>query len=166
MIAIANADLRSLYRPIWDYTLKYLWCGAIAGFVLKAIDTTMTIFSLNKATGIVWLVILGSLLSAKDLPFAPFIAMIISLKFGVKANLFITVLTTIPVGFLFGAPLVMVVGTVLGHFKRIKAAKAPDVISEGRRLYILGILAPIIFLMVLIPLYYWFNIKMLDRIQK
>lgn len=165
-IAVSNAGLRSLYRPVWDYTLKYLGYGVIAAISIKAIDTTVTIFSADGTTGIVWLIVLGSLFFAKKWPLAPALAIFLSFKFGVGANLFITVLAIMLVGFLFGAPLGMVVGTIVGHFKRTRATKAPDATPEGWRPYVLGIIAPLLFLVVLVPLYYWFNLKMLEWIQK
>jgi len=158
-IAAKNAELESLYRPVWAYTMKYLWYGTLAGFVLKALHTTLTIFAADETAGIVWLVVLGSLLFIKKWPFAPVVAVIVSSRL-VKANLFITVLATMLVGFVFGGPAGMVIGTLVGHSRKGSCPVAPDAEPEGLRPYLLGVVLPLIILAIAVPLYIWLNWKM------
>jgi hypothetical protein len=160
--AANNPDLRYLYRPVWHYTMRYAWYGVIAGFALKAIDTTVTIFSTNETAGLVWLMVLGSLLLSKKWPLAPAMAIFITFKFGVRANFFITALATMLVGAMFGSPVGMVVGTLIGHYRKNFITAAPDAEPEGRRPYWLGLGAPLLALAVLIPLYIWFNFKLVE----
>ena len=153
--ALAHKELRSLYRPVWDYTLRFAWYGTLAGFAIKALDTTLLIGQIDDRALMAWLIVLGGLLASAKWPMAFVPAVIIPPMLGVKANLFITLMATALVGFLFGAPLGMIVGTVVGHAKKAKAMTAPDAEPEGRRPYLLGVVWPIAFLAALVPCYLW-----------
>ncbi|MDD2737074.1 MAG: hypothetical protein PHF56_24330 [Desulfuromonadaceae bacterium] len=156
------SELRALYRPIWHFTKQYAWYGVIAGFALKAVDTTITIFTANETAGLVWLLVIGSLLLSKKFPLAPAMVVFMTFKFGVQANFFITALATMLVGAMFGAPGGMVVGTIVGHCKQKSMTTAPDAEPEGKRPYWLGIGLPVLTLAALIPLYIWFNVKLVE----
>lgn len=172
-IAVADADLRSLYRPVWDCTLRVLQYGILVGIALKAVDTTVTLFALNPDLGILWiLLIIAHVLSAKwalSLPLAWGGLLLLSFAEGMPNlpwTFFSAMLTTAIVGSLFGAPSGMIIGTVIGHLKRKRAAKAPDATTEGWRPYLLGIILPVAFLTLLIPLYLWLNHMILEWLYK
>jgi hypothetical protein len=162
-LAIDHPELRSLYRPIWHYTMQYIAYGVIAGIALKFLDTTILLVSSgNGGVIMLWLLVIASLFLAKKWPIAPIAVVFLSIKLGVRANLFITALATMLVGAMFGAPLGMIVGTAVGHFKSKSISRALDAEPEGRRPYRLGIVIPLLALAVLIPLYIWFNFKMME----
>ena len=156
-LAVNNSKLRSLYRPIWDQTLKYINYGIIAGITLKAIDTSITLFGTDTWLGIVWLIIAASILISTKISWAPIVAIAISLTTGIKVNLFVTLLATGLVGAIFGVPFGMIVGTIVGYFRKGRMRTAPDAVPEGSRPWILGFFIPIVVLAILIPLYIWFN---------
>ena len=159
-IAASNAALRSLYRPIWDYTIKFISYGAIACIGLKALDTTVTVFKVSALIGVFWLAVVGSLFLGKKWPAAPFVVIVASVMFGLKVNLFVAVLATMLVGFIFGAPLGMIVGTLVGYFRRKSRALAPDAEPEGIRPFLLGVFLPVVALAILIPVYLWLTVNM------
>lgn len=172
-IALADAKLRSLYRPVWGYTLRFLGYGALAGIALKSIDTTVTMFALNPEIGILWLLLIGAhILSVKWGPSIPLAwGGLLLLSFGEgMPNLcfmfFAAGLSTALVGCIFGAPAGMIVGTVVGHLKRKRTPKAPDAGPEGAKPYLVGIILPLGALLVLIPIYLWFNTMILDWLQQ
>jgi hypothetical protein len=59
------AELKSLYNPVWSHTMKGFVYGAIVGIVIKALDTTWLLFSVDQNTGFIWLLIVGSLFLTK-----------------------------------------------------------------------------------------------------
>ena len=162
-LASTHTGLRDLYRPVWHYTMKFAGYGAITGIALKTLDTSVTIFSLNETAGIIWLAVVASILLSSKWPYAFAAGLFLSLKFGVRANLFVTAITTALVGAAFGVPIGMILGTLVGHAKARSRPKAPDAPGEGNRPYLLGIVIPILILAVLIPLYIWFNLQVLAR---
>lgn len=153
--ACANAELRDLYRPVWHTALRFAGYGALAGIALKALDTTVLAFHVDERLGVAWLVTLGCVLATGRWPLAIIGAIAIPIVFGVKANLFIAVLSMALVGVLFGAPAGLIVGTLVGHFKRTKAVRAPDAGPEGSRPYWLGLALPAAFLVAWTVAYLW-----------
>lgn len=93
-------------------------------------------------------------------------ALIVPPIMGVKANLFVTMITTALAKFLFGVPLCAVAGTVVGHIKKSKAETVPDADPEGRRPYLLGIALPIAFLAAFTSLYLWLTKKGVEWLSK
>jgi hypothetical protein len=163
---VSNSELRGLYRSVWHSTMKYAGYGAIVGIVIKALDTTATMFSVDGTLGVVWLAVVASLFLSKKWPIAPIMVIFFSFKLGIKANLFIAALTTAAVGAAFGTPLGMIVGTVVGHFKAPSLPKAPDASPESWRSYNLGLVLPILTLAVMVPLYLWLNVKLLEWFEQ
>lgn len=159
-IALSESNLRSLYRPVWNYTLRFLGYGALAGIFLKAIDTTVAYCYLDPLLAMLWIMlIIAHILSVKwgaIIPLAWFVLLVLSFHEGMPNFCFIfflATLTTAFVGFIFGAPCGMIIGTFVGHLKRKRIPKAPDAGPEGWRPYLLGIILPLVFLLVLTPLY-------------
>ena len=69
---------------------------------------------------------------------------------------------TMVVGAVFGTPAGMIVGTIVGHFKAPSMPKAPDAAPEGWQPYRWGLLLPLLALAVLVPLYIWLIMKILN----
>ena len=161
--AVANNAFRSLYRPVWHCTVKFLAYGAIVGCALKAMDTTVTFFRMAPILGVVWLVVLGSLLVAHKWPLAPLAAMAASFYIlDNHTNFFAAVFATMLVGAGFGAPTGMAIGTVVGRLRKGRTRIAPDAVSEGYRPYLLGLVLPLAFLAVAIPCYVWLNMRIYE----
>jgi len=166
----SNPPLDDLYRPVRHWSLKFMGYGAIGGIILKGLDTTVGLFMVNEKIGFVWLVILISLALSKKWPMAPLFGILVALRSGISGNIFgaismlsSAVFMTILVGAIFGSLTGTVIGTIVGHFKAQSMPRAPDAITEGWRPYQLGILVPVAALTVLVPLYIWFNMKMLQN---
>jgi hypothetical protein len=76
-------------------------------------------------------------------------------------NLFITFLASVLVGTLLGIPAGTVVGTIVGHFKAKNLACTTDIVDEGMRPYIIGLLLPFLFLATALPLWiFWLTPQM------
>ena len=158
-MAKGHSELRAMYRPIWDHTMRFVSYGMITGCVLKGLDTTVLLFSADAGLGVAWLFVVASLVASTRWPMAPLVAAFLCFKLGVASNLFVTVLGVAVVGCALGAPAGMLVGTVVGHFRRNRLKVAPDMEPEGRRTYVLGAVLPGVGLTVAVPLYVWLSIK-------
>ena len=162
-----DMKLQALYRPIHAYTMKFSVYGAIAGFVIKALDTTWLFFQIDTKLFLVWLIIVASLFAGKWWSWAPIAAIAISVASGIRANLFLSVITVMIVGGIFGAPAGMILGTIAGHFNKGKIPRSPDAVDEGAKPYLVGLLAPLIFLGIAFPLYwFWLNPFLLSWLYK
>lgn len=150
-VSATDFSLHTLYKPVWAHTMKYMAGGAVVGIVLKALDTTVLLVRVNSDLGLMWLLFLASFVASNWWKWAWVVALAISVKAG--TNLWSAFLAVMFVGALLGAPAGMVVGTVVGHFKQNSVLAAPDSVCEGRRPYVLGLVAPLIFLLVAVPLY-------------
>jgi len=159
--AMANrrTELRAAYRPIWDHTMRFVSYGMLAGCILKGLDTTILLFSIDGGVGIAWLLVVGSLIASSRWPMAPLVAAFVCFKFGVAANFFVTALGVVAVGCALGAPAGMLVGTLVGHFRKDRLPVAPDAEPEGVRPYLLGAVLPGIGLAAAIPSYLWLSVK-------
>jgi hypothetical protein len=168
---ISNTDfkLQSLYKPVWAYTKKFLGYGVIGGIILKTLDTTWLFFQIDKtgSLGFIWLLVVASLFVSKWWKWAPLVAIFISIKSGIKGNLFTAVLSVTFVGAIFGGPAGMISGTIVGLFKQKRTIKAPDAGREGAKPYLVGLLVPLIFLGMAIPLYiFWLTPLLFDWLSK
>jgi hypothetical protein len=160
-----NFNIISLYRPVWAYSRTGFFYGAIAGSIIKALDTTVLLFSIRPEAGFAWLLVIGSLFLTRWWSWAPIVAIIISIKLN-TGNLFITFLATMLIGTMFGGPLGMIVGTITGHIKAQNLLQAPDAVGEGSRPYLQGILAPALWLAVSLPLYlFWFLPRVMNWVR-
>jgi len=138
----------------------------ICGIILKAMDTTWLLFEINSKMGFMWLLMVASLLLSKWWKWGPLVVIFVSIKSGVKLNLFMMVFPVTIVGAIFGAPAGMILGTIVGHFKKGKH-RASDSQSEGSKPYLLGLLAPVLFLAIVGSLYlFWLNPKMIEWLSK
>jgi hypothetical protein len=160
--ATNHPEFRSAYRPVWDKALTFMGYGTFVGIGLKLLDTTFTMFAIDQAVGILWLIVVGSLILSSRWPLAPLVAIYFTVKAGIGINLFFAALTSGLVGAAFGVPVGLVIGTVVGHLRRNDVRTAPDAPPEGRRPYMLGLAVPAIYLSLAIPAYVWFNMKAVE----
>lgn len=151
-ICETDFKLKVLFRPIWAHTMKGLEYGAIAGIILKALDTTILFFRINPGLGLAWLLIVGSLFSkARWLPLP---IMIFASRFGIPVmSLLGAFFGTMITGFIFGGPFGMFAGTLAGHFRSKSLPRAVDAVPEGGKPYYIGLVAAGLFLGFLIPFY-------------
>jgi len=163
-VADTSFELQSLFKPVWAHTMKGAVYGALVGIFLKALDTTVTLFAIDATVGVVWLIVVGSLFAKRW--WAPAIAIFIGIKLGINANLFITALAVAIVGSIFGAPAGMLIGTIVGVFRKRKIPIAHDAGVEGKRTYVYGLMFPTVFLATMIPVYiFWLIPKMLEWVS-
>lgn len=151
-------ELRSVYSPRMGNALDYIWPGVLVGAILKAIDTTYFLFSVEETAGMLWLFTLGCLVASTRFGWIPIaLYFFVTFKFfGQVPNFFLTAIATGLVGGFFGAPLGMLVGTIVGHFKAKRLAQTVDLNNEGIRPYLLCLALPAVFLAVTLPLYvFW-----------
>jgi hypothetical protein len=161
-LACSHADLRAAYRPVWDTGVRYMWIGAAVGIGLKLLETTLSIFSVDGGAGFLWLLTLGSIAVSSRWALAPLAVIYFSFKAGIRANLFITAIAAALVGVAFGAPIGLVIGTLVGYSRREKLPMAPDAEPEGSRPTLPGVALPVVWLGFAIPAYVWFNVKALE----
>jgi hypothetical protein len=162
-IASRFPELVPLYRPVWAHALRGLYLGIaltaiIQGVlllpplfrispILGGLFTLTPVLLLSGAAARSWPLILGSV-------FAPFsITPVLRLLFGLRESgvlqipkfpdvlFFLIALSAgvLALALTVGAPLCMVIGTIVGHCRRSKARLAPDAAPEGSRPYWLGI---------------------------
>jgi hypothetical protein len=157
-------ELQLLYKPVWAHTMKGAVYGALVGILLKALDTTVTLFAIDATAGVVWLLVVGSLFAKRW--WAPAIAIFVAVKLGIQSNLFITALAVAVVGSVFGAPAGMLIGTIVGICRKRKIPMANDADAEGKRTYVYGLVFPTFFLATMIPLYvFWLIPKMIQWVS-
>lgn len=158
--ARGDASLRGLYRPAWALGLSYAWRGAVAGMVLKALDTTATLFYLNSNAGWLWLGTIASLFLARKWPWAPAVPLAISLSAFHQINFFFMALGAAAAGAFFGWPLGMIVGVLVARFHSKPDAMAPDALPEGNRPLWLGVALPAAVLLPSASFYIWIHLKL------
>ncbi|MDD5085193.1 MAG: hypothetical protein PHE61_04010 [Candidatus Omnitrophica bacterium] len=163
----SNFELQVLYKPLWAYAMKFCWYGVTVGAALKALDTTFLFAGIDSTLCLTWLIVVGSLLVGRWFPWAWIVALIISWKSGVRINLFLSVFVVGFIGAIFGGPVGMAIGTIVGHFKQKGLPKAQDAVSEGNRPYILGLLIPLVWFVGAMSFYlFWLNPKIFEWVSK
>jgi len=149
--------IQSLYKPIWAHTIRGLLIGWFVGFILKALDSAVLYFQINTTTALLWSVFIG----ATILSFVPkmqkagSVVMITGLIaiFTGNGNLWLGALSVGIVSLLAAAPFGMVIGTIVGHIRRPGLPKAFDAVPEGIKPYLFGIVLPLLFAVIFIPVY-------------
>jgi hypothetical protein len=143
--AKSNDKLRPLYAPVWSVTLKGALYGAIAVFVLKALDTMILLFRINPLAGILWLLIGAFFFSPKWKIQIAFIAGFIWFQSHASVN--IMALSGSWFGVLvfaavFGISSGMAVGTLVGAVRARSMETAPDAPGEGFKPALWGFAVP------------------------
>jgi len=160
-----TAALRLLYRPIWSHTVKGGVIGGIVGIGLKALDTTWLFYEISPQALFLWLLVCGSMLASVKLPLAPVAVMVFMLASGVKGNFFLTVIGVQAIGVALGAPLGMIVGTLVGRVRDEGVARARDAKPEGLRPYMFGLVLPALWSAIAIPGYFFLNRWLWDSLS-
>jgi len=174
-------ELNHIYRPKWSSCRKGILYGILFGVLVKAIDTMAAFFIADQtlgffASGVVVAYFIGRKFGWKYIFIgaAMFIFVAaknahISLNYGVIFHMVSIViwayLGTALIGGIFGTPVGMIIGTIVGHFRAIRLSRVVEIDDEGVRPYVLGILLPAGFLAIAIPIYfYWFMNKLSEWI--
>lgn len=158
-LAGGNAELRGLYRPVWDVAMKFAFRGALIGGALKLADTAILMFNINPKAGWVFLLVAGSLIFAQKMPFAPIIAFAVAFTNFPKANMFLFATGAAMAGGMFGSLVGLIWGTLAGRSRLKDAQVAPDATPEGNRPLWLGVWLPAACLLVSVPLYIWYSMQ-------
>jgi len=154
-------NLKTLYKPISAHSMKGMFVGTFIGILLKALDTTITFFNVDSRLGWLRLLFVVAILSKRW--WIPAIVLLIAVKSGINiagmvGSLFITTLGVFLVGAVFGGPAGMLVGTIVGYLREKNLPRAADFTPEGKKPFLLGLVAPALFLGFLIPFYFfWVN---------
>jgi hypothetical protein len=161
-LAKKDFKARSLYEPVMAYTMKGMMIGFLIGVILKALDTTITFFVINPMAGFLWLIfagcmVLGSVLKNSTINMVGMGVGFLSIWLGM-GNIFFTIIGVMIIGFLGVTPFGMIIGTIVGSIRRHKLPVAPDVGPEGSRVFLLGIMLPLLWEILFIALYiFWLN---------
>ena len=158
-------DTRTAYLPIWDHTMKGALYGALVCVGLKELDSAAGLFMADTGLGLGFLLIIAGAVLASRFP-AVWIAggaMLVG-HFQLVTHLYTIALGAAVVGALFGIPLGMIGGCTVGWMRRARLQRAPDAIPEGSRPLWLGLALPALALAVMVPLYVWFNVKLLAQL--
>lgn len=167
-VVAANFSLKVLYEPMWAHIGRGFSYGALAGIALKLLDTTIMLFTADPtgASGIVFLIVMGSIYLTRYFSLAPLVAVFISIQLGFTVNFFVMFLGAAFIGGLFGGPLGALIGAIIGFIRKNHIPKAPDSEPEGRSPYIWGMLTPAVFLAISVPLYlFWLMPKVIEWIS-
>lgn len=167
-IAALSFDLNVLYRPVGAHISQGLFYGAIGGFLLKSVDTTITFLPLDDHGGvsIAFVFLVGSFFLARHVQFLPMAAFAWA-GFQYGFFLFGALISTAIVGIAFGAPLGALIGAVAGYLGRSGLKTAADREPEGNSTFLWGIVAPAVFLGVAIPAYlFWLNPMIMEWMSR
>lgn len=173
-VSKTDFSLQVLYRPVWAHSMKYAQYGVLTALILYFLRATWVWFSIHPVIGVVWFIIGASLLLG--IKWLEFIPVGLVLSYGASWVLGFNQVSRISVGnfyfvwcggallsFILGGPAGMILGTILGYFRKAKISKAQDYEPERTKTYIIALLIPAIFLLVVIPLYiFWLIPKLLD----
>ncbi len=162
--AVDHFNINRLYRPVAAYSRQYLIYGAVVGIILKFLDTSWTFFTVNASLGALWVFFVIALVIPSPIKIVFIIGVVIAamvLKVGLL-GLFTALITTALAGGIFGGPVGMMIGTIVGHFKKGSFPLAPDFSPEGAKPYLLGLLASPIFLVVATVVYFLIIVELIS----
>lgn len=166
-----GTKLEKLIHPIWASAKEYILYGIIFIMVLKAIDTTIFIFSIDIGIGIFWTT---SLLLFAGMLFNKFSGLLaiggiifMQIKFGIQFNIFASFLTIGIIGVILGSPLGLAAGTIVGLIREKQGKKFIDCVPENRSVIVKGLVVPIVIFIILIILYFLvLNPWIIDLLEK
>ncbi len=164
-LAAQIPEIQVMFTPKWSYALGGVGWGILVGIIIKALDTTITLFIIDPQAGMLWLFTVACIFASGRFGFYPIVVyFVVTIMVGMPfANFFVTAIVVALVGALFGAPAGLFVGAVVGHFKAKQIAKHVNIDDEGLRPYMLGMLLPFAFLVISLPLYiFWLTPKIME----
>jgi len=146
------------------YMVRFIPYGIIGGVILKEFDTALLFYNVDlKVFGLFCLAILA-VIATNWFKFYPIaIYLLLTWRMGIHANFFSIMIASAVVGALFGAPTGVLIGTIVGHFKARSLTRLGVVNTEGFRPYLVGVILPVIFLAIGLPLWiFWLTPKMVE----
>lgn len=147
-------SLHRLYKPIWAHTRNYLIYGVLIGIGLKFLETTLAQFAASGKLGGTWLVVCLALIVGSRFKLALVIAVVAGIITRVNIFAFLgAAFGVVLAGAIFGGPVGMIIGTIVGYFRAKSVVLAPDHEPEGARPFLLGILVPAAILAIAVPFY-------------
>ncbi len=169
-------SIRDVLRPKWASTITGLVYGVYIGVILKLLETAFTFFSLSIEIGIVFasvvaFIFIGPLIGRLRILMVGAFAILIIYRNGIVLDFsvlwqmvtgaFTSIFVSFIIGAAFGGPLGMIVGSVVGYFKARRIAQEIELDDEGSYPFLAGILLPLAWLVVSVPLYIYFIIELL-----
>lgn len=110
---------------------------------------------------------LVALKEPKIFPGVVIATIVLQFKGILNVNLWITVLTLMLFGTVFGGPAGMAVATVVGIIRKRRCPRAADASHEGIKPILLGLVIPVIWLGMSIPFYvYWLNPRIYELLSR
>jgi hypothetical protein len=165
-----EAVLSRYFTPIASTAWQFAFKGITIGIVIKGLDTAALFFASDVLAGFLWLLTLFGLMFSDKLKIPGWVVvgaiLFFSVKYGISVNLFITFLTVVIVGALFGFPAGMFVGSITGLIRRSRNLVVPGVTPEKGVVFIYYTLIPILVFISLAVLYFlWLNPLILKNLE-
>lgn len=134
--------LRVLFEPVWSHALGGLRWGALAGIVLKLLDTVILLASANPAMAFFFLVAIVICM----IPRIGFLGVLAISVYGAQAglpNFFIMAFASGLTGALLGCLPGMAAGGLIGYCRRSSLPRAARASSEGATLPWSAVILPL-----------------------
>lgn len=156
--------LERFVAPIKSTSNEFIFYGIAFIALLKAIDTTIFLFTVHPGLGFFWLVsivlFVASIFNKVSLLLGIGAIIFMQIKFGIQFNVFVTFLTIVLIGVILGIPLGMAVGAVVGFIREKRGMVLFDALPEKRIVLVKRFIIPLLiftglsatYLLVLNPL--------------
>ena len=130
-----STKIRNLFRPIYKSRNNGIFYGIIVGTIIKFIDTSYLLLQIEID---------------------------ITSMFFFLISVFLGCCTA---GLSLGAPFGSAIGIILGYYKAKRIGKIVDIEIENFNFYFLGLILPIVFLLLIIPMWiFWLSPKLFELI--
>jgi hypothetical protein len=140
-LAKSNFKLGVLYRPVNAHAMAGLKYGALAGIILKLLDTFILLFSVDPTTAVLFLAAIG-------VCFIPRVGVWLMIGIGFlfaklsRVNLFIVAIVAALVGSMLGCLPGMFIGGIIGVIRKSSIPRVRDTVDESSVSIVLTILLP------------------------
>lgn len=164
-----STDLQKFITPVWSTATAAGFIGALIVIVLKGIDSSVMFFEVEPLYGFLFLGVIGGSLLSTKFKEASTVAFFSGgfLIFNTGVNVFFSFLAIVAIGFIFGYPAGMIVGSISAFSKQKNGKFIHDAPDEDKNVYLKSLLLPVIILAITIPLYFfWLNPLILDYLSK